>query len=167
MKLVAALFFGLALALTACVDESKKEGNNDGYENITNYSICEQGRPFSIEGSWVISQRKGDEYSRMTMQIAKNSVQLRNECSKQGRTLTVQTSGSSRYDGFNLHFLSTGRDHKEINEESFKMTCSISVDPGSMPYTFRGPCLQFLDQGDQAGFTMVPAGYGLQLSDEN
>lgn len=152
----------LVLGLTACSENKGKDkggiGGDDGVkkENVTDYGVCGNYSPRTIEGSWMMQQRAGEFGFTMVLDIYNGYVTVSNICDLQGRRLVASVSGAASYNGSILEIFSEGHDEQTIDEPGFNMNCNVSMSRSRMNYRFKGSCLELSQPGSAEKFVLIP-----------
>ncbi len=82
----------------------------------------------------------------MTLTFSNNSVLFTNTCNFGGQYLAAQVYSAARYGNGRLEIYD--KDEKTEYDSTGKYSCSVSVVPGNLNYSFKGRCL-VLSQGSE------------------
>ncbi len=126
--------------------------------NVTDYNACGSYTPANqdIEGAWQMSQTQGEFSFTGTLDFNHGTLIASNQCSFRGRSLTAQIQGPASYGNGRLNVNYSANRTEEINENGFHLDCSVSMQPMSLNYTFRGRCLVLTQPGSNQEIVMVP-----------
>ena len=146
----------LLVGLTGCEagEDNGNAGNNEPVD-VTDLTLCDGQSPRTIEGMWQIRQKMGELKLQSTMVIEKNRTTVSNQCRMKGKTLTVQASTSSRYNGLALEIMGNAFDRKSNNEPQAQFDCEVEMNRGNFNYHFSGRCLVLETNGKSV--TLVPS----------
>lgn len=170
------LTLALALSLLGCgtsssgssgggnAPDKKKETNGGGgvgpagtYENITDYSGCNEGpAAHSIEGSWSQELKDGELHMFSMLSIERGVATVTNTCNVGSRALRVVAAAPARYTQNIFEVLGKGEEVKNIDENGFKMSCFAQIQPYILNYSFKGSCLVFSDPKSGQSITFLP-----------
>ncbi len=157
------LFAFLCLAsLAACSQDKDEKGNSGGngpMVNQTDYRVCGNSTPAGLHissNTWVLRQSKGEFNFDMLLTADRGRVQLTTICMYQGRYLSAQVDVPASIGNSRLEIFAAGQRTERIDENNFKMDCSVNIERGVMNFGFKGRCLEMTRPGYNEKVLMVP-----------
>lgn len=134
------------------------EGLSAPITNDTDYSLCGSANSnrTNIEGGWKLSQSQGDFKFTVMLEFSNGRLLLQNTCSYYGRTLRAEVTAFADYGQGILEVLSSARDEKRMDDNGFKMTCDVDVQPMRLNYEFKGRCLVLTQSGNSEKLVLAP-----------
>lgn len=137
------------LGLVACGSKSSDSSSEKGAENpgglkkVTSSTECRSGLPATqLAGAWNTVFRAPQITMNMTFDFNNNGVfQLANECVMPPGTLTSYLSTNYSDNGSQITFAKNVSHEEKRNQ----MTCTASIQKGTVNYAFEGSCLVMTD----------------------